>query len=109
MAAVQLSLLMLIKLGVTLGKRFLVRKENTTTYRVMYQRKTRDHWVNEECKSIQHTLLNLDVDVHPLWIASGENNADALSRGGQEGHKDRDNLVITMPLDLAPFLRQHRA
>jgi hypothetical protein len=99
---------MLLELGATPGKCFLVRTENTTTYSVMYQRKSRDHWVNKEWKSIQCTLLDSEVDVHLLWIALGENNADTLSRGERDGCREQDNLAITLPLDLAPFLYQHR-
>jgi hypothetical protein len=107
--AVRLGLLMLGQLGTTPGKRFLVRTDNTTTYGALYQRKSRDHWVNEEWKITQRLLLEKEIDLHPIWIASGENKADGLSRGERRLHHWRNNLAIALPPDLAPFLHQQLA
>jgi hypothetical protein len=103
---VVLGLLMLQHLGADQGKKFLVQTDNTTTYSTMHRRRSRDHWVNKEWKILQRVLLAEEIDVHPLWIASGDNKADGLSGGVWGDHSWRDNLSIELPEDLTPFLCQ---
>jgi hypothetical protein len=89
--AVRLGLLMLLKIGATPGKLFTVLTNNTTTYSTARLHKCRDSQVNQEWKRIQEILLQEQVDIKPIWIASGQNRANGLSRGKLEGHLPKDS------------------
>jgi hypothetical protein len=102
--AVRLGLLMLIQIGSTLGKVFIVQMYNTTTQGAISQRKSRDTWVNCEWRAIQQTLLEAEIDLKAQRVTSAENRADQLSRGKRENHLRRDALTVTVPPSLCKFI-----
>lgn len=95
---------MIIELRWQRGQRFNVWTDNTTCEEAIRKRKSRDVSVNEEWKAIQKLLIAAELDINPLRVVSDENSADALSRGIQTGHEERDRLLFELPPDLLEFL-----
>jgi hypothetical protein len=104
--AVRLGLLMLLQLGASPGKTFIVRTDNTTTFSTILRRKSKDAGANAEWKIIQQLLLDSEIDLFAQRVTSAENKADGLSRGKGENHHRSNRIVITMPVDLAEFFTQ---
>ncbi|KNE93566.1 hypothetical protein PSTG_13099 [Puccinia striiformis f. sp. tritici PST-78] len=86
--AIQLGLLMLLKIGVNDCKTFIVLTDNTTTENAVQKRRSRDRFVNEEWKSIQKILIAGKLDITAKRVTSKENRVDALSRGDWRGHSE---------------------
>ena len=104
--AIRIGLLMLLQLGATPGKLFLVYTDNSTTFGAGHQRKSRDQSVNEEWKRIQDLLLSNKIDIVAKQVKSGENKADGLSRGDKGKHAEKDRLVLALPPDLQQIFVQ---
>ena len=71
--AVRLSLLMLIQIGATPGKVFILQTNNTTTQGAISLRKSGNAWVNQEWKEIQKLLLCAEIDLKFQRVTSAEN------------------------------------
>jgi hypothetical protein len=88
------------------GKTIIVWTDNTTTESAILKRKSKHHAVNEEWKIIQRILVDMELDIVSRRVASGDNVADALSRGNREGKDPQLQIPITVPLDLESRLSQ---
>jgi hypothetical protein len=104
--AIQIGLIILLKIGAIRGKKFTVWTDNSMTLSVIKARKSRNHEVNEEWKRIQALLMEAEIDLHPERVTSAKNRADSLSRGEQEGHLAKKRLLITLAKDLEGYLVQ---
>ncbi|PLW54747.1 hypothetical protein PCANC_03689 [Puccinia coronata f. sp. avenae] len=84
---------MLLQLGASPGKKFIVQTDNTTTtFSTILQKKSKDAGVNAEWKIIQQLLLDAEIDLHAQRVTKGQ-----LSK---------DRFVIEIPEDLADFIAQ---
>jgi hypothetical protein len=70
---------MLLQLGASPGKKFIVQTDNTTTFSTILQKKSKDAGVNAEWKIIQRLLLDAEIDLHAQRVTSADNQADGLS------------------------------
>ncbi|POV94475.1 hypothetical protein PSTT_16839 [Puccinia striiformis] len=104
--AIRLGLLMLMEIGASSGKTFIVHTDNTTTQGAINNRKCRDPSVNEEWKIIQRILIDAEINIEARRVTSGENQADGLSRGDRTSHSMYNRLSIEVPDDLKSFLIQ---
>ncbi|KNF00710.1 hypothetical protein PSTG_06124 [Puccinia striiformis f. sp. tritici PST-78] len=104
--AIRLGLLMLMEIGASPGKTFIVYTDNTTTQSAIEQRKSRDPSVNNEWKIIQRLLIDAEIDIEAKRVTSKENRADGLSRGNRTGHLIHNRLSVELPEDLRSFLIQ---
>jgi hypothetical protein len=98
---VRLGLLILLQLGVTLGKQYAVYTDNTTTLSVVRQRSSKDNRVNKEWMVIQDILITQQINIHmEIRVASSNNQANALSRGKREDHPLSTQMEVPVPEDL---------
>jgi hypothetical protein len=97
---------MLLKLGASPGKTFIIWTDNTTTFSTILRRKSKDAGVNAKWKLIQKLLLDAEIDLHAQRVTSADNRANGLSRGKGESHLPKNHLIIEMPTDLAEFITQ---
>ncbi|KAH9445795.1 hypothetical protein Pst134EB_023631 [Puccinia striiformis f. sp. tritici] len=89
---------MLLDIGASPGKVFIVHTDNTTTQDAIEQRKSRDPLVNKEWKAIQNLLLAAEIDIQARRVSSGENRADGLSRGHDGNHRTKDKMSTNRTL-----------
>lgn len=105
--SVRLGLLMNLKLREVRGKGFIVWTDNTTTKAAMRNSRSKDKAVNNEWKQIQKNLTHHQCTIKQKRVTSGNNDADALSRGIREDKLSGHYKVrIEIPQDLALFLYQ---
>ncbi|OAV87093.1 hypothetical protein PTTG_10030 [Puccinia triticina 1-1 BBBD Race 1] len=97
---------MLLKLKVKPGRLLIVWTDNTTTEAVVNKRKSGDHEVNEEWKTIQDLLISEQLDILAKRVCSADNQADGLSRGDRSLSNPKDIVTISIPSDLALVLEQ---
>lgn len=105
--AVRLGILMNLKLRNVRGKGFIVWTDNTTTEAAMRNSRSKDKAVNTEWKHIQKLLTNHQFTIKQKRVTSGDNDADALSRGIREDKLSWHYEVrIEIPQDLISFIYQ---
>lgn len=104
--AVRLGLIMAAKLHDVKGRTLSMLSDNTTTNGVVHNQRSRDYWVNQEWKTIQSLLIELDCYVKPHYVKSADNEADALSRGLDPSKRKSRCIKIEMPLDLIHLVSQ---
>jgi hypothetical protein len=104
--AVRVGLMMLERLGISKGKNYLVRTDNSTMLAAIQQRKSKDNGVNAKWKVIQEILIAAQIDLYPLRVKSVENKADGLSQGYRDGHRMEHRIPVVLPPDLATFVIQ---
>ncbi|KNE94664.1 hypothetical protein PSTG_12026 [Puccinia striiformis f. sp. tritici PST-78] len=104
--AIRLGLLMLLQIGVTNSKTFIVWTDNTTTEGAVQKRKSKDRFVNEEWKVIQSILIQEQINLVAKRVTSKNNRADPLSRGDRTGHEDHCQILIDVPNDLTGLIYQ---
>lgn len=90
----------------SLGEKFLVYTDNTTSESAVKRRKSKDEQVNEEWKKIQRTLTKLSCDIEAKRVTSKGNGADELSRGFMGDLAWYNEVRITIPTDLNLLLKQ---
>ncbi|PLW20605.1 hypothetical protein PCANC_06042 [Puccinia coronata f. sp. avenae] len=66
--AVRVGLMMLERLGISKGKKYLVRTDNSTMLAAIQQRKSKDDGVNAKWKVIQEILIAAQIDLYPLRV-----------------------------------------
>ncbi|EFP83172.2 uncharacterized protein PGTG_09125 [Puccinia graminis f. sp. tritici CRL 75-36-700-3] len=98
--AIRLGLIALAQLSVKRGKTIIVWTDNTTTESAILKRKSKHQAVNDEWKIIQRLLIEMELDIVSRRVSSGDNVADALSRGNREGRDPQLQIPITVPSDL---------
>ncbi|PLW47634.1 hypothetical protein PCASD_04062 [Puccinia coronata f. sp. avenae] len=104
--AVRIGLLLLINLGVALGRRFIVWTDNNTTLNANKKRSSRNQQVNKEWGVIQDILLAEQIDLSPRRVESAQNTADGLSRGLLGDCSPSMRLPLPLPEDLLPLFIQ---
>lgn len=110
--AIRIGLLMVIHLGVGKGWNLTVWTDNTTSQAAVDRRKSRDKEVNGEWRIIQRILIDEQININSKRVTSEDNVADKLSRGDRllEGgighHQLCDMILLVIPPDLAPVIRQ---
>ncbi|OAV86344.1 hypothetical protein PTTG_08633, partial [Puccinia triticina 1-1 BBBD Race 1] len=103
---IRIGLIALQQLKIRPGKTLIVWTNNTTTEAVIRQRKSKHPAVNEEWKIIQKILVDMEINIVLRRVLSGENTADALSRGDRSGHDMQFQVAIVVPWDLENRLFQ---
>ncbi|EHS63335.1 uncharacterized protein PGTG_21636 [Puccinia graminis f. sp. tritici CRL 75-36-700-3] len=98
--SIWIGLLMLKRLRAIPGKLFVVWTDNTTAENAVHNRKSKDQAANEEWKSIQSLLVEMQINITARRVASKENKADALSRGDNSGLKHCNYVPVILPPDL---------
>ncbi|EHS64536.1 uncharacterized protein PGTG_22324 [Puccinia graminis f. sp. tritici CRL 75-36-700-3] len=104
--AIRLGFLALTHLQVKKGKTLIVWTDNTTTESAILKRKSKHVALNEEWKIIQELLITMELDIVSRRVSSGDNIADALSRGDRTGRDPQLQIPITIPFDLRHRLFQ---
>lgn len=99
-------MLVVSKIREVKGKKFLVFTDNTTSESAVTKHRSRDIAVNKEWKKIQNLLVRLQCDIEAQRVTSADNVADELSRGIGKRLRMKDCVVINVPEDLVPVLRQ---
>ncbi|KNF01146.1 hypothetical protein PSTG_05501 [Puccinia striiformis f. sp. tritici PST-78] len=97
---IRLGLIVLAKLGAIPGKAFIAWTDNTTTENLITKRKSNHSHANKEWKTIQDTLVKMQIDIVSRRVTSKDNQADALSRGDRSRHLPKDMVAIVVPFDL---------
>ena len=97
--AVRIGILMLLQIGVTLGRTFTIWTDNSTTLATIKQFKSHITMVNKEWKIIKKILLSHNIDIHPRRVTFQENRADSLSRGVSQDHALKDRMELYLPID----------
>lgn len=104
--AVRLGLLMASELHCVSGRSLSCLTDNTTTKGVANNFRSCDFWVNQEWKSIQTLLVELDCTVQLHYVKSKDNEADKLSRGFDASKRPERCLLIDIPMDLQSSILQ---
>ncbi|KAG0143090.1 hypothetical protein CROQUDRAFT_679907, partial [Cronartium quercuum f. sp. fusiforme G11] len=104
--AIKLGILMLMKIGNYRSRKIIVWTDNTTTKSAIKKRKSRSITVTTKWKEIQKLLIKNQLDLEPRRVTSGENRADALSRGDWTGLDPSNQILIVIPEDLVELLAQ---
>lgn len=97
---------MLQQLRPTANSCFTVYTDNTTTEAVITNKKSKHHLVNDGWKLIQKLLKNLNCTIVAKRVTSGENDADNLSRGLENGRPANLEVLIELPTDLKSLLER---
>ena len=97
---------MLLKIGESLGKKFIVFTDKYKKWAQIKQQNSWDNTVNKKCKVIQNIPISQKPDIHPHQATSQENKADSLSRGILLGHFLSDRMELKLPSELEHAITQ---
>ncbi|KNE91543.1 hypothetical protein PSTG_15033 [Puccinia striiformis f. sp. tritici PST-78] len=100
-----IGLIMVLEIGAEVrDSNLIVWTDNTTTESVLSARKSRDKYVNEEWKEIQHMLIKSEIDLMPKRVKSEDNVAHGLLQGVVALHAASNRVWFVIPGDLTEFM-----
>ena len=97
---------MAISLETRSGQTLIVDTDNTTSKACVNNKKSRDAATNLKWREIQKILIDHHVNLTARRVTSKNNIADGLSRGVRSGQEVKNQVLISLPGDLRPWLEQ---